>query len=67
MTKLTNYLNWFHTYINEKYQIVVIMKENNPKLEVYITEQKCDMHSPITNFVNALCMLHAQQQPYTCL
>ena len=32
MTKLTNYLNWFHTYINEKYQIVVIMKENDPKL-----------------------------------
>ena len=32
MTKLTNYLNWFHTYINKKYQIVVIMKENDPKL-----------------------------------
>ena len=29
--------------------MVVIMKENNPKLELYITEQKRDMHSPITN------------------
>ena len=43
--------------------MVVIMKENDPKLVVYITGHKRDMHSPITNFVNALCMLHAQQQP----
>lgn len=39
------------------------MKENDPKLVVYITEHKRDMHSPITNFVNGLCMLRAQQQP----
>lgn len=43
--------------------MVVIMKENDPKLVVYITEHKCNMHSPIINFVNGLCMLRAQQQP----